>query len=161
MASLDDMLANSTTRRGAVAVDARKTFWSHLAVLEEVVVGGREVRAYVDRWVPTNEGEAIDALVWVEGSIYRVVTGASAWIGRVPENEVGSAALELDLAKKEIKGEGSWGTTRFLLSVELPPALRWSAEEDTVWSLDLRSQLSKEDALRAAAPFMGRPGAGR
>jgi hypothetical protein len=157
MASLGDMLANSITRRDAVELDARKTYWSHLAVLEEVVVAGQEVKAYVDRWVPSDEGNVIDALVWVGGNVYRVVTGNTAWIGRVAENEVGSVALELDLIKKEMKGEGSWGTTTFLLSVVLPAALRWSAAEDGVWSLDLRPQLSQEDALRVAAQFMGRP----
>jgi hypothetical protein len=157
MASLNEMLANSITRRDAVELDARKTYWSHLAVLEEVVVAGREVRAYVDRWVPSDKGTAIDALVWVEGSIYRVVTSDTAWIRRVADAEVGRAGLELDLVKREIKGEGSWGTATFLLSIELPAALRWGATEDSVWSLDLHPTLSQEDALRVAAPFMSLP----
>jgi hypothetical protein len=154
MASLDDMLADSVTRRTAGELEARKTYWSHVAVLEEVVVGDREVRAYVDRWLPSGKDVAIDALVWVDGYVYRVVTSNTAWIGRVADNEVRSAAVELDLVKGEMKNQGSWGTTTLLLSVELPAALRRSASEDSVWSQNLRVQLSREEALRVAAPFM-------
>lgn len=157
MASLGDILANSTTRRTSEGLEARKTYWSHLAVLEELVVAGRDVSGYIDRWVTSDEDKVIDALVWVESSLYRVITGNSAWIGRVADSEMRSAALELDLTKGEMKGEGSWGMATVRLSMELPAALRWSAAEDSVWSLELLPSLSREEALRAAAPFMRCP----
>lgn len=129
----------------------------HTFALEQLVLCGGELRAYVDQRVEGDPGPQIDAIAWVGENIFRVLTeGAMVWIAKVAASTV-TSVFETDVRLGYFRDEIGFGQQTVRLTLRLPEGLRRDETDTGIWQVDLRTSLNERGALECAAPFIGGP----